>query len=209
MALAQPMYLFWDWHGTRAALVLAAALVFAIGVGAAGSVTGARRPRMVPLIIAALLLTLGILVLQDLAAAAIQIVYIGGVDPYVVLGVIAVFDAAVVVVGIVFSIIAGIQIGRAGVVPRPWAWLPLPVMVGAFPVAGVLVMGIAMSMVSWMDVLGEWSRILVIVQMAGGLLLAVTALVLGLVEWRRLSRRDARPQRGGAVDSRMTRSEAS
>lgn len=188
MALAQPLYLFWDWRGGRAVLVLAAALVFAIGVGAAGSVTGVRRPRMVPLIIAAFLLTLGMLVLQDLAVDAIQIVYIGGVDPYVVLGAIAVLDGLVVVVGIVFSIIAGIQIGRAGVVPRPWAWLPLPVMVGAFPVAGALVMGIAMSMVSWIDVLGEWSHILAIVQMAGGLLLAVTALVLGLFEWRGRSR---------------------
>lgn len=194
LALAQPMHLFWDWRGSRAALELAAVLVFAIGVGVAGSVTGVRRPRMVPLIVAAVLLNLGMLVLQDLAAVSIQVVYIGGVDPYIVLGVIAVLDGVVVVVGIVFSIIAGIQIGRAGVVPRPWAWLPLPVMVGAFPVAGVLVMGTAMSMVSWMDVLGEWSHTLAIIQMTGGLLLAVTALVLGLFEWRGRSRRDR--QRG-------------
>ena len=100
----------------RTALFSAALLVFAVGLrGGAGSVTARRPLGTIALAGLAVWLLLGS-ALQDILAASLS----DGSATTPVL-VFAYADAAV---QFLLALIAVVQIGRSGVVPAPWTWLP-------------------------------------------------------------------------------------
>lgn len=100
----------------RTALFSAALLVFAVGLrGGAGSVTGRRPLGTIALAGLAIWLLLGS-VLQDTLATALS-------DGSATTGLL-VFAYADAAVQFLLAIIAVVQIGRAGVVPAPWNWVP-------------------------------------------------------------------------------------
>lgn len=97
------------------------AIIFAIGLGRAGSVT-ARRPLGTGAIIALAAWTLivapvaWILVVSEQPTMAVE----GGYPTTV-----AVMGTAEQVVSLLLAIIAVVQIGRAAIVSNPWNWAPL------------------------------------------------------------------------------------
>lgn len=104
-------------------LFAAGAVVFAIGLGRAGSVT-ARRPLGTTAIIALAVWLLIASPLQQLMFP-MEVTFD---DPasrggyFQLVNMIGITSEAVL---LVLAIIAVVQIGRAGVVPKPWAWAPL------------------------------------------------------------------------------------
>ncbi|MFJ4046132.1 hypothetical protein ACIPV2_10350 [Microbacterium sp. NPDC089987] len=97
------------------------AVIFAIGLGSAGSVT-ARRPLGTGAIVALVAWTVAVapvlwmLVTRD---GPIE----RGADAYY--STVTVASIATELISVALALIATAQIGRAGVVPKPWRWAPL------------------------------------------------------------------------------------
>ncbi len=166
------------WMGTvlsvgrlPSVLVSTAFLLFAIGIGRGGSVT-ARRPLGTSALIALALWHAGAPWLFDLipdaaydapdSFAAAQMLTITGV-----------------VLELVLAIIAVTQIGRTGVVPAPWRWAPLWVLIAI--IAGQLPQTAALlgSMVTSQDALVTMNALFALINAAGVCFLGVLAIVLG------------------------------
>ncbi|WP_313354459.1 hypothetical protein [Microbacterium sp.] len=96
----------------------AGAVVFAIGLGRGGSVTG-RRPLGTGAIIA--------LAVWSLVVAPVAWMLVNSAAPTDVgdLSTAAMVGTADEVVSLVLAIIAAVRIGRIAMVPRPWNWAPL------------------------------------------------------------------------------------
>lgn len=124
--------------GTTVATLLfsAALVVFALGVRGAGSVT-ARRPS-------------GTIALCALAgwSAVLAIVEPLAVDSLAPFGNLLLFGYVDAVVQFVLALIAIVQIGRAGVVPRPWTWAP------AWVLAAVVVLWLVQQLVGALAISG-------------------------------------------------------
>lgn len=104
-------------------LFAAGAVLFAVGLGRAGSVTG-RRPLGTVAIIALAVWLLIALPLQELLVP----MEVSFDDPAARGGYFQLVNAVGITaeaVSLALAIIAVVQIGRAGVVPKPWAWAPL------------------------------------------------------------------------------------
>jgi hypothetical protein len=113
-------------------IFLLTVIVFTVGVGPIGSVTARRPLGTISALVFAVLLAAGALLPALFPPAApassgdeAQVVARGAM--------LALSSLGITVVALVFGIIAAVQIGRAGVVPRPWCWAPLWVLL-----AGVL-----------------------------------------------------------------------
>ncbi|MEJ1087938.1 hypothetical protein WDU99_06365 [Microbacterium sp. Mu-80] len=178
LLVAYAMMTLVGWMGTALSvgrlpslLISAAFLIFAVGIGRGGSVT-ARRPLGTGALIALALWHAGAPWLFDLIPdtaydhpgyfAAVQMLTITGV-----------------VVELVLAIIAVTQIGRTGVVPPPWRWAPLWVLIaviaGQLPQTGA-VLG---SMVTSQDALVTINALAALLNAAGVCFLGVLAIVLG------------------------------
>jgi len=158
-------------------LVFAAAvLVFAFGIRGAGSVTARRPLGTTALTVLAVWTVVGSALMTALATGdfGLQVVTDSGsaTTPFLV--------ANYVDIGIQFvaSLIAVVQIGRAGVVPRPWSWAP------AWALAGVSIPWIIdrMLWVSQPVDVGAWAYILSsldgLVRIGAGIFLGTLAIVL-------------------------------
>jgi hypothetical protein len=100
-----------------ATLLFSAALVlFAIGIGGRGSVT-ARKPLGTIALCALAIWTPVVAIVQQLMAVAL-----------ITSGTLLAYSWATSLVQFVLALIAVVEIGRAGVVPRPWAWVPAAVL---------------------------------------------------------------------------------
>lgn len=104
-------------------LFAAGAVIFAIGLGRAGSVT-ARRPVGTAAVIAlAAWLLLASPLQQLLVPMEVTFDDPAGRGGYFQL--VNMIGITTEAVSLVIGIVAAVQIGRAGVVPRPWSWAPL------------------------------------------------------------------------------------
>ena len=97
------------------------AVIFAVGLGSAGSVT-ARRPLGTGAVVA--------LVIWTVAVAPVLWMVVTrdgpterGADAYY--SAVTVTSTATELISLALALIAAAQIGRAGVVPKPWRWAPL------------------------------------------------------------------------------------
>lgn len=106
-----PLYRAADW------LFAAGALVLVIGLGRAGSVT-ARRPLGTGAVIA-------LAVVQPAAPYLASLLLTGTVPPPGAISGYEIFAWAQLTAALMLAIIGATQIGRVGVVPRPWNWAPL------------------------------------------------------------------------------------
>lgn len=98
-------------------LFAAGALVLVIGPGRAGSVT-ARRPLGTGAVIA-------LAVVQPAAPYLASLLLTGTVPPPGAISGYEIFAWAQLTAALMLAIIGATQIGRVGVVPRPWNWAPL------------------------------------------------------------------------------------
>ena len=98
-------------------LFAAGALVLVIGLGRAGSVT-ARRPLGTGAVIA-------LAVVQPAAPYLASLLLTGTVPPPGAISGYEIFAWAQLTAALMLAIIGATQIGRVGVVPRPWNWAPL------------------------------------------------------------------------------------
>ena len=158
-------------------LVFAAALlVFAFGIRGAGSVTARRPLGTTALTVLAVWTVVGSALMAVLVTGGfgLQVVTDSGsaTAPFLV--------ASYVDIGIQFvaSLIAVVQIGRAGVVPRPWNWAP------AWALAAISIPWIIdrMLWVSQPVDVGAWAYILSsldgLVRIGAGIFLGTLAIVL-------------------------------
>jgi len=106
-------------HRAVDVLFVAGALALVIGLGRAGSVT-ARRPLGTGAVIALAVVLLGLPFALDAVLRDAD-----GYGSGQLIGVAGVLTMVQVVVTLMLAIIAVVQIGRIGVVPRPWNWAPL------------------------------------------------------------------------------------
>jgi len=100
-------------------LFVAGSLVLVIGLGRAGSVT-ARRPLGTGAVIALALVLLGAPFAWDALLRDAD-----GYGSGQLIGASVLLTMVQAVVTLMLAIIAVVQIGRAGVIPRPWNWAPL------------------------------------------------------------------------------------
>lgn len=118
-------------------LFVAGVVVFAIGLGRAGSVT-ARRPLGTTALVA---LAVWLLVASPLQQLLLPMaVTFDDADGRGYFQLINMVGMTIQVVALALAIIAVVQIGRIGVVPKPWAWAPLWAL-GAVIVARTLLSG--------------------------------------------------------------------
>ncbi|SJN39239.1 hypothetical protein FM104_10410 [Microbacterium esteraromaticum] len=173
-------------------LAVASAVVFAVGIGRGGSVVGTTPLGRVALITVAVLIAFVAPGLEQLAVASMFLSYRGNIHPEVILVVSGVLLLLLAIIGIALASIAGVRIGRAGVVPRPWAWLPLPLLLGGV-VASLLKAAItSVSALSWMAAFSQEYAVLSMVQIGGTVMLGLVALGLGAREYFRAP--DAAPR---------------
>ena len=102
-------------------LLLAAALVLAIGFGPTGSVTGRRPLGTAAVVVFAAASLIGALLPLLVPAPS-------GIDPASAAAsgaLIGSIGLVLALVALVSGLVAAMGIGRAGVVPRPWNWAPL------------------------------------------------------------------------------------
>lgn len=110
-------------HSLSDVLFAAGAVVFAFGLGRAGSVT-ARRPLGTTAIV---LLAAWLLIASPLQQLLLPM-EISFTDPaerggyFQLVNLVGITTEAI---SLVLAIIAVVQIGRAGIVPKPWSWAPL------------------------------------------------------------------------------------
>ncbi|WDH78654.1 hypothetical protein PTQ19_14230 [Microbacterium esteraromaticum] len=107
-------------------LVLASAVVFSVGVGAGAALAGTRPLSRIALIL------LGFSSFVSLMAPDVfmLVVFFGYLVPPVILQpTVIITVAASALLPVAFAVIAGVSIGRARVMPNPWAWVPLPLLV--------------------------------------------------------------------------------
>ena len=154
----------------------AAVLVFAFGIRGAGSVTARRPLGTTALTVLAVWTVVGSALMTVLVTGGfgLQVVTDNGsaTAPFLV--------ASYVDIGIQFvaSLIAVVQIGRAGVVPRPWNWAP------AWALAAISIPWIIdrMLWVSQPVDVGAWAYILSsldgLVRIGAGIFLGTLAIVL-------------------------------
>lgn len=160
---------------------IGAAALFAIGLTRTASIT-ARRPLGTTALIACGVL-LGV-VPPMIARATTDQMFVGfftSTDPTVI----AIMAGVVgyVVAGVAAAVVAGVSIDRAGVAPRPWGWLLLVFLVGAFVVTAAEMVAIGTTARVWSAPLGiEWLGPLHDVQIIGTVLLGITAIVVGAVD---------------------------
>ena len=100
-------------------LFAAGALLLAIGIGRAGSVT-ARRPLGTGAVVALVVVLLGWPLVANLVTSDDE-----GFGDGQLIGRAFLVTLVQIVLLLAFAIVATVQIGRAGVVPRPWNWAPL------------------------------------------------------------------------------------
>lgn len=151
----------------------AGAVVFAIGLGRAGSVTG-RRPLGTGAIIA--------LAVWSLVVAPVAWMLVNSADPTDVgyLSTAAMVGTADQVVSLVLAIIAAVQIGRIAIVPRPWNWAPLWAL-GAIVVAQLIPNLIAAAgSISDQTLLGALFAVISLTAASAVAFLGVVALVLAV-----------------------------
>lgn len=103
-------------------LFAAGLVVFAVGLGRAGSVTDRRPLGTTALVALAVWLLVASPLQQLLLPMAVTFDDADGRGYFQLVNVVGI---TIQVVSLVLAIIAVGQIGRAGVVPRPWAWAPL------------------------------------------------------------------------------------
>lgn len=152
-------------------LISAAFFLFAIGIGRGGSVT-ARRPLGTGALIALALWHAGAPWLFDVIPDAAYR------DPDLS-AVLQMATVTGVVIELVLAIIVVTQIGRIGVVPVPWRWAPLwvliAVVVGQLPQTGALQGSMAFSQ----EALVTINALFAVINAAGVCFLGVLAIVLG------------------------------
>ena len=151
----------------------AGAVVFAIGLGRAGSVTG-RRPLGTGAIIA--------LAVWSLVVAPVAWMLVNSAAPTDVgyLSTAAMVGTADQVVSLVLAIIAAVQIGRIAIVPGPWNWAPLWAL-GAIVVAQLIPNLIAAAgSISDQTLLGALFAVVGLISASAVAFLGVVALVLAL-----------------------------
>lgn len=120
------------------ALFAAGLVVFAIGLGRAGSVTARRPLGTTALVALAVWLLVASPLQQLLMPMEVTFDDSDGRGGYFQL--VNMVGITIQVISLVLAIIAVVQIGRVGVVPRPWAWAPLWVL-GVVIVARTLLSG--------------------------------------------------------------------
>ncbi|MDQ0614968.1 hypothetical protein QF046_002609 [Microbacterium sp. W4I4] len=104
-------------------LFSAGAVIFAVGLGRAGSVT-ARRPLGTAAIIALAAWLLVALPLQQLLLP-MEVSFDDPAERGGYFQLVNMVGITTEAVSLVLAVIAVVQIGRAGVVPKPWVWAPL------------------------------------------------------------------------------------
>lgn len=151
----------------------AGAVVFAIGLGRAGSVTG-RRPLGTGAIIA---LAVWSLIASPLAW---MLVNAGPPTDAGYLSTATMMGTADQVVGLVLAIIAAVRIGRTAIVPRPWSWAPLWAL-SAIVIAQLIPNLIAAAgSISDQTLLGALFAVIGLISASAVAFLGVVALVLAL-----------------------------
>ncbi|MEV7632514.1 hypothetical protein AB0N64_08910 [Microbacterium sp. NPDC089318] len=151
----------------------AGAVVFAIGLGRGGSVTG-RRPLGTGAIIA--------LAVWSLIMAPVAWMLVNSAAPTDAgyLSTAAMVGTADQVVSLVLAIIAAVQIGRIAIVPKPWNWAPLWAL-GAIVVAQLIPNLIAAAgSISDQTLLGALFAVISLISASAVAFLGVVALVLAL-----------------------------
>ncbi|MEJ6553519.1 hypothetical protein PQI51_00610 [Microbacterium esteraromaticum] len=151
----------------------AGAVVFAIGLGRGGSVTG-RRPLGTGAIIA--------LAVWSLIMAPVAWMLVNSAAPTDAgyLSTAAMVSTADQVVSLVLAIIAAVQIGRIAIVPKPWNWAPLWAL-GAIVVAQLIPNLIAAAgSISDQTLLGALFAVISLISASAVAFLGVVALVLAL-----------------------------
>ncbi len=155
------------WAGTL--LAAAALVVFAIGFGAAGSVT-ARRP-------------LGTIALLALAAWEVLSPLLWTVFAGILIGAsfesLSTLDILTRVLSLIFAMIAVWQIVRVAVIPRPWNWAPLWAL-AAFVAAQVLPYLAEATGIRDQETLVLMHGFAGVVLLAGNLFLGVLAIMLAV-----------------------------
>ncbi|GAA3937603.1 hypothetical protein [Microbacterium soli] len=104
-------------------LFAAGAVVFAVGLGRAGSVTA--RGRLGTTIITALAVWLVLTPALLVLLLSLTSPGASGMSIPAAVAVSAMVGVSIDVVALVLALIAVVEVGRAGVVPRPWRWAPL------------------------------------------------------------------------------------
>lgn len=151
----------------------AGAVVFAIGLGRGGSVTG-RRPLGTGAIIA--------LAVWSLIMAPVAWMLVNSAAPTDAgyLSTAAMVGTADQVVSLVLAIIAAVQIGRIAIVPKPWNWAPLWAL-GATVVAQLIPNLIAAAgSISDQTLMGALFAVISLISASAVAFLGVVALVLAL-----------------------------
>ena len=167
VVVSTPLSWYFGGGVIKAVLFAAALLVFAFGIRGSGSVTG-RRP-------------LGTAALVILAAWVLIRRVAWGLPWVNAVGTEVLTDVSYVdsVVQLTAALVAVVQIGRAGVVPRPWQWAPAWAL-GAVVVPSLL--GLLLAVGATQGVLGLTmfvSALDGLARTAGPVFLGVLAIVLG------------------------------
>lgn len=167
-------------------LFLLAVIVFTVGIGSAGSITARRPLGTTSALVFAVLLAAGSLIpmLFLLASPPAS----GDVQEMVARGAtLGLSSLAIGVVALVFGIIAVVQIGRAGVVPRPWCWAPLWVLLVDVLNSVIAMILPALLVTSGLPFLQIQNLITAAIAGVAEIVLGIVAIVLGV----RAARSDA------------------
>ncbi|WP_193597232.1 hypothetical protein [Microbacterium sp. YJN-G] len=169
-----------------ALLVLAGTVVPAIGLGHGSSVTGMQTRPRVALILVGVTAALLSPVFYVLSVPVMLLAFASGLlHPFACLMILWGLIAVIAIGALVGSVIAGLAIARAGVIPAPWGWLALPALIASI-VGEAVKAGIAVvAVLSWRMPETVLYQVITTVQAAGIVVLGGGMILVGLLAYRR------------------------